>query len=202
MSTHELRVFLATWLRSPRTVGAIWPSGEGLARAMAAQVDPSEPGLVVELGAGTGVVTRALLARGLPASRLLVVERDPAFCRLLRRHFPRVTVLEEDAGHLRRALASRPRVVVSSVVSSLPLLALPFTSQREIVRESASILVPGGRFVQFTYGPGSPVHPALVRRLGLSGRAVARVWRNLPPAAIWRYTTRRAAGAQGRRLAA
>jgi phosphatidylethanolamine/phosphatidyl-N-methylethanolamine N-methyltransferase len=202
MSAHELRVFLSTWLRSPRTVGAIWPSGPALARAMAAQVDPTRPGLVIELGAGTGSVTRALLGRGVPASRLLLVERDPAFCRLLRRHLPGVTVIEEDAGRLRRALAARGTPRVCAVVSSLPLLALPFAAQRRIVRESARLLAPGGRFVQFTYGRGSPVHPALMRRLGLTGRSVSRVWRNLPPAVVWSYTTSQQTARHAPKLAA
>ena len=202
MPAQEIRVFLSTWLRSPRKVGAIWPSGPTLARAMAAQVEPGRPGMVIELGAGTGVVTRALLARGLPPSRLVVVERDPNFCRLLRAHFPGVVVVHEDARRLRHAITERGIGSVSAVVSSLPLLSLPFASQREILRATAEVLEPGRPLVQFTYGPGSPVHPTLMRRLGLNGHSVVRVWRNLPPAVVWRYTPRRASRPVVSRLAA
>src|SRR5512145_1917528 len=69
-------VFLKAWLKSPLRVGAIAPSGDRLARAMA-QVVPRRSALpVVELGGGTGSITAALLRR-IPAERLIVVERDP-----------------------------------------------------------------------------------------------------------------------------
>ena len=57
-------LFLREFLEAPAGVGAVWPSSEQLARGMAARIDPRGDGLVVELGAGTGVVTRALLDRG------------------------------------------------------------------------------------------------------------------------------------------
>jgi phosphatidylethanolamine/phosphatidyl-N-methylethanolamine N-methyltransferase len=169
---------------------------------MAAQIELDRPGVVIELGAGTGVVTRALLARGLPASRLVVVERDPGFCRLLHLHVPGVLVLQEDARRLRAALAARGIDRVAAVVSSLPLLALSLSTQRSVLRQSTGLLEPGGQFVQFTYGAGSPVHPALVRRLGLDGHPVARVWRNLPPAVVWSYIANGSGKPTARRLAA
>ena len=55
------------------------------------------PGPVVELGPGTGPVTQALLQRGLAPERLILVEYDPAFCRLLERRFPGVRVIQGDA---------------------------------------------------------------------------------------------------------
>jgi phosphatidylethanolamine/phosphatidyl-N-methylethanolamine N-methyltransferase len=196
MPARDLQVFLGRWLRAPARVGAILPSGPALARAMAAPVDLSRPGLVVELGAGTGVVTRALLAHGVAPHRLVVVERDGAFCRLLTARFPGVKVLHDDARHLRHTLAENGVDQVSAIVSSLPLLSLSFASQRAILRQSATLLADGGPFVQFTYAPVSPVHPVLQRRLGLRGRTVARVWRNLPPAVVWCYRP-----ARGRRPA-
>lgn len=202
MASRDIRVFIARMLRSPRDVGALVPSGPALARAMASQVQTGRAGVVVELGAGTGAVTRALLAQGLPPGRLVVIEREAAFCRLLRARFPGLTVLHDDARRLQHALADYGLEQINSVVSSLPFLSLPFTTQREILRQSVQMLAPGGAFIQFTYGPASPVHPVLQRRLGLSGRPVARVWRNLPPALVWRYTAMRVALRPDSRLAA
>ncbi len=189
MLTADLRVFLYNWLRAPLQTGAFMPSSGPLVRTMAAQLDPGHDGFVVELGAGTGVVTRALLERGVHAERLVVIERSPEFCRLVGRKFPEIAVVRGDAQHLRHLLHHRGVGQVSAVVSSLPLLSLPFSTQRDILRESVQVLEPGGVFVQFTYGTGSPVQPGLVRRLGLDGRPVARVWRNLPPAVVWCYRT-------------
>lgn len=188
MANADIRLFLAGWLRSPLQVGALVPSGAALARCMAAQIDTEKPGLVVELGPGTGTVTRALLARGLPAESLVIVERDAGFCHLLRNRFPGVQVLHADAKSLAEILTAHGTEAPQTVVSSLPLLSLDFTSQREILSQSIRVLPPGGAFIQFTYGFRSPVHPVLQRRLRLQGRPVARILRNLPPAVIWRYT--------------
>ena len=188
MATADIRLFLASWLRSPLQVGALVPSSDALARCMAAQIDPKKPGLVVELGPGTGTVTRALLARGLPPAALVIVERDANFCHLLRNRFPGVQVLHADAKSLGEILDKEGLAPPRAVISSLPLLSLDFASQRTILRQSIEVLDAKGSFVQFTYGFRSPVHPVLQRRLRLQGEPVARILRNLPPAMIWRYT--------------
>ena len=68
-------VFAREWARSPRLAGAVCPSGSALAEAMAARV-PAGTGLVVDLGAGTGAVTAALLKKGIAAHRIVVVEQS------------------------------------------------------------------------------------------------------------------------------
>src|SRR5205807_6594446 len=86
--------FIRCWIEKPWTTGAVTPSGRALARTMAAYVDPSRTGPVVELGPGTGPVTEALLAIGIDSSRLVLVEFDPTFCRLLRARYPAATVVQ------------------------------------------------------------------------------------------------------------
>lgn len=202
MTPTDLRIFLSSWVRSPLTIGAVLPSGRLLARALAAQIDPRQDGAVVELGPGTGVVTHALLARGVHPGRLVLVERDPAFCRLLRGRLPGVRVLQADARHLGQSLAEIGIQQVDAVVSSLPLLSLPFAAQHQVLRESFHTLSPRGVFVQFTYGFRSPVRHELQHRLELNGRPVARVLRNLPPAVVWRYAKVASPQAVPTRLAA
>jgi len=202
MAATDLRLFLSSWLRAPMQIGALLPSSKRLARAMAAQVDPGQKGVVVELGPGTGAVTQALLSRGVPASQLVLIERDPNFCHLLRNRFPGLQVLQGDASQLQQMLDNQGVSGVSTVVSSLPLLSLPFSTQRQILRESFAVMAQDGIFVQFTYGFRSPVHPVLQRRLALVGHPVARVFRNLPPAVAWQYIQRRKSKAPYPRLAA
>src|SRR3954471_6068666 len=83
-------LFLKRWLRRPLAMGAVVPSGRLLAEAMARATlreIGGRGGHVIELGAGTGRVTKALLAAGIPGNRLALVERDPELAAFLRRHF-------------------------------------------------------------------------------------------------------------------
>lgn len=181
--------FISAWVRNPLQVGAIAPSSNRLAGQMAAQVGESSE-LVVELGAGTGAVTRALLNRGIPATRLIAVERDERLAAQLSLQFPRLKVLNGDAGRLRQLLGRRLDRPVDAVVSSLPLLSLPGITRARAVVEAFAILRPGGRFIQFTYGPRPPIPEAAARSLGVVGERAGLVLRNLPPAAVWVYRHR------------
>ena len=129
-------LFLKRWLRRPFSVGAVVPSGRLLAQAMARATFSEmkgRDGHVIELGAGTGEVTNALLAAGIPANRLALVERDPELASFLRRHFTGPRIVEGDAARLPKILAEQGIGSVSAVVSSLPLLSLPAEVVRGIV---------------------------------------------------------------------
>src|SRR5471032_3087626 len=80
--------FIRTWFEKPLSTGAVMPSSKALARTMAAYVDPQSTGPIIELGLGTGPVTQALVQRGIDPKRLVLVEFDPDFCRLLRSRYP------------------------------------------------------------------------------------------------------------------
>src|SRR5262245_16517032 len=146
-------LFLKRWLRRPFATGAVVPSGRLLAEAMAKStqsVIAGRPGHVVELGAGTGEVTKALLAAGIAPERLVLVERDPEFATFLRRHFPRPHIVEGDAQRLPHLLADHGLTPVAAVVSSLPLLSLPGEVVAGIVGGIFEALPRGGALVQFT----------------------------------------------------
>ena len=188
-------LFLKRWLRRPFAVGAVVPSGRLLAEAMArttfAEMKGRE-GHVIELGAGTGEVTKALLAAGIPADRLALVERDPELASFLRRHFAGPRIVEGDAARLPKILSEQGIGSVSAVVSSLPLLSLPADVVRGLVAGVFDALPRGGALVQFTYGPAQPVPRSLSQALRLVGTRGPRIWRNMPPAVVW--TFRRPAG--------
>ena len=183
-------LFLKRWLRRPFAVGAVVPSGRLLAEAMArttfAEMKGRE-GHVIELGAGTGEVTKALLAAGIPADRLALVERDPELASFLRRHFAGPRIVEGDAARLPKILAEQGIGAVSAVVSSLPLLSLPADVVRGIVEGVFDALPRGGALVQFTYGPAQPVPRSLSQALRLVGTRGPRIWRNIPPAVVWTF---------------
>ena len=182
---HSVK-FLYAWLRNPRQTGALLPSGSRLAQAMAAQVDPGR-GLVVELGVGTGAITRALIARGVRKDQLILVEKDPALFGEMEGRFPGVVALRGDAAHLGRLLNRAGVGYPGTLVSSLPLLSMTRQQRLRVLIQIFSSLGVDGELVQFTYSPLPPIPDVLAAALGVSGRRVARVFSNLPPAAVWVY---------------
>jgi phosphatidylethanolamine/phosphatidyl-N-methylethanolamine N-methyltransferase len=178
--------FLKTLFESPRLTGAVAPSGRFLARAMARPVDPSGEGLVVELGPGTGPVTRALIERGVARERLVLVEYDAGFCRLLGQRFAPIRVVQGDAYDLPHTLAPFAGQRVAAVVSSLPLLNQPPELRAKLIADAFRLMGPDGLFVQFTYGLVSPISREVCAGR-FSAHCTAPIWRNLPPARVWTY---------------
>jgi phosphatidylethanolamine/phosphatidyl-N-methylethanolamine N-methyltransferase len=183
-------LFLKRWLRRPFAMGAVVPSGrlltQSMARATIAAVQ-GHAGHVVELGAGTGVVTQALLAAGIAADRLALVERDRELASFLRKRFPGTKVLEGDAARLVDLLRASQISPVAAVVSSLPLLSLPADVVNGIVRGVFAAVPRGGALIQFTYGPKPPVPRNLRESLNLVAAHGSRIWRNVPPAVVWTF---------------
>lgn len=179
--------FIKTWLENPGSTGAVSPSGRFLSRAMARYVSAASEGLVVELGPGTGPVTQALLQRGVDPSRLVLVEYDEAFCRLLERRFPGVRVVQGDAYNLSSTLAGLLDAPVAAIVSSLPLLNRPEPDRIALLSDAFSLLGPSGVFVQFTYGMISPIPRRAAQSVAFTAEASQPVWLNLPPARVWCY---------------
>ncbi len=191
--THDAgkALFLKRWLRRPLAMGAFLPSGPFLSEAIAQATLSAMRGYagqVIELGAGTGEVTKALLAAGIPGNRLALVERDPELTAFLRRHFNGLKIIEGDAARLPRLLAANAIGAVAAVVSVLPLLSLPGDVVRGIVRGVFETLPRGAAMVQFTYGPTPPIPRSLRQDLNLIAVSSRRICRNVPPAAVWTFT--------------
>jgi phosphatidylethanolamine/phosphatidyl-N-methylethanolamine N-methyltransferase len=176
--------FIRSWIEKPLSIGAVTPSSRVLARTMAAYVDPQSTGPVIELGPGTGPVTEALVANGIEPARLVLVEFNPTFCRLLRTRYPAATVVQGDAYRLRNVLGSLVREPAAAVVSGLPLVTKPMRTRLRLVRDAFALMLPGAPFVQFTYAVMPPIPKALA---GVTAEASERIWMNIPPARVWVY---------------
>lgn len=170
-----------------RTTGAIAPSSRHLARHMAGLVDVRLPGPVVELGPGTGVLTRGLLERGIAEERLVLVEYNSDFAQLLRGKFPAATIITGDAYQVARVLGEHGIAQPAAFVSGLPLFNQPLHRRVTLLNEALDMVHPQGVFVQFTYHVIAPVNeqhgPFLVE-------GSRRVWLNVPPARVWTYRKR------------
>jgi phosphatidylethanolamine/phosphatidyl-N-methylethanolamine N-methyltransferase len=182
---NDLALFLSRWIRAPLRIGALAPSSPYLGREMARAIDARAATLVVELGGGTGRITRALLDAGVAPERLIVIENDDKLASLLRVRFPQLRIVQGDARDLLSLLAPLGVSHASAVISGLPLLSMPTETQQRIVEQAFALMGENGTFVQFTYGPMSPVMGKA--RLGLIAEVTGRVWRNFPPASVWRY---------------
>ena len=176
--------FIRSWLDKPLSIGAVTPSGKALARAMACYVDPAVAGPVIELGSGTGAVTEALVARGIDPARLVLVEFNPSFCRLLRKRYPTATVIQGNAYRIQHLLGGLLREPAAAVVSGLPLQTKPFKQRLKLMDEVFSLMAPGAPFVQFTYAMVTPIPK---RPADVSAETSELIWLNLPPARVWVY---------------
>ncbi len=175
--------FLKGLIARPKNVGAIAPSSPALARAIALQVDPSIPGPVLELGPGTGVVTEALIERGLAPARITAIEYDPDFARMVAARFPGVHVVQGDAFDLKRTLGNGDGEGFAAIVSGLPLLNHPVERRHALIEGALAKLKPGAPYIQFSYGTKPPI-PAPP---GATVKRAALILMNLPPARVWVY---------------
>src|SRR5947207_3331600 len=144
--------FIGHMITRPKMVGAIAPSSRALAHAIAAQIDVSDAGPLLELGPGTGVTTAALIARGAAPERIVAVEFNADFARLVAQRFPRVTVLTGDAFDLATTLGTRFREPFSGAVSGVPLLNHAMARRQLFLEGVLERLKPGAPCVQFSYG--------------------------------------------------
>ena len=179
----ELKFFQG-WVRRPKAVGSIVPTSSITAREMASVIDTGSGLPVLEIGPGTGVITRAILARGIRPENLYTVEYSPEFVRHLRRLYPAVNVIEGDAFNLAATLGENRDLTFDSVISGVPLLNFP-VARRVAYLESLLDRIPEGRpIVQLTYGPMSPIPPG---RGNYTVEHFHFVFRNIPPTQLWIY---------------
>ncbi|HEY2424986.1 MAG TPA: methyltransferase [Pseudolabrys sp.] len=179
--------FIRSWIEKPLSTGAVMPSSRVLARAMARYVDPQAAGPVIELGPGTGPVTQALVKQGIDPARLILVEFNPDFCRLLRSRYPQATVVQGDAYRLRRLLETYVDEPAAAIVSGLPLVTKPLRTRLRLISDAMTLLATGAPFVQFTYAMLPPIPKELS---GVRAEASELIWMNLPPARVWVYRGR------------
>ena len=183
-------LFVRRSVRHPQQICSVFPSSPYVGRAMARAIaDRPVPG-VVELGAGSGPVTRELLSHGVERSDLTLVEIDRTLSAYLKRSFRGVEVLNTPAQDLSARWLSEGRDKVGGVVSTLPFKIFNQVTMDAVIASTFDILEAGGRFVQFTYRFTSPVPRTTIDRFGLEAWRSEIVWPNVPPASIWVYARR------------
>ena len=173
-------VFLRAFVTHPRLVGAVLPTSRRAVRDMLDMADVGRANLVVELGAGTGVYTREILARLSATSRVLALEIDPRLAALLGERFddPRLQVVCDSAENLQKHLAGEPADVI---VSGLPFTSLASDVRRSILEQMPLALSPHGAALVLQYSP--LIQSELRRIFGHVRRRICPF--NVPPAFLF-----------------
>lgn len=187
--SSETLQFFRAWLSEPLRVAAVMPSGRALAALIVSEVS-AETGPILELGPGTGVFTRALLARGVAEENLALIEFGSEFAAKLNADFPRAKTLCMDAARL-RDVELFDDTPAGAVISGLPLLSMSPRTVYSILEGAFAHLRADGAFYQFTYGPRCPVSRPLLDRLGLKASYLGGTFANVPPAAVYRIQRRK-----------
>ncbi len=177
-------LFFRRWRANPLQMGSIVPSSPALCRRLVAQTHAGPDEIVVELGAGTGVVSRALVDSGVAADRLHVIEIVPDMAAHLRQALPGAHVIEGDARRLPQLIPQELHGRIGTVIVGIPLVLLPVAEQRRFI-DAIQAVAPGKGFILYSYCVTSPLP---WRKLGLTPRREAWTPLNFPPASVWRYT--------------
>ncbi|MBH98889.1 MAG: SAM-dependent methyltransferase [Rhodospirillaceae bacterium] len=182
-SLVRIRQFWGNALKEPFSIGAVAPSSVFLARKITKGID--QDSFVIELGAGTGVVTKAILHAGVAPKNLILLEQNPDFAKLLKERFSDVTVLRSNALDLEKE-ASHVFGSVDFIVSGLPLMLFNADQKESLLSQAFKMLKPSGCFHQFTYGGKCPVEQSILHSLNLKATFLNFTLFNLPPAFVYR----------------
>ena len=179
----EIR-FLKGLAKGPRSVGAIMPTSSVTARKMASVIDVASGLPVLELGPGTGVITKAILKHGVKPENLVSIEYSTDFYHHLKLIMPGVKFINGDAFNLDKTLGPLKDQKFDSVISGIPLLNFPMDMRVALLEDLLDRMPAGRPVVQFSYGPVSPI---IAKPDSYHIEHFAFVMRNIPPAQIWVY---------------
>ncbi|MBA5802019.1 MULTISPECIES: phospholipid N-methyltransferase PmtA [Rhizobium] len=179
----EIRFFRGM-MQGPKTVGSIVPTSSITAKRMASVIDTNSGLPVLELGPGTGAITKAILGRGVRPENLVAIEYSTDFHQHLLRTYPGVHFINGDAFDLKTTLGDYGDRTFDCVISCIPLLNFPMAMRVSLLENLLDRLPAGRPVVQISYGAISPIAANADR---YSIHHFDFVVRNIPPAQLWIY---------------
>jgi len=183
--------FLREFTKRPTKIGAVAPSSRDLVGAMMDSFDWDRVRTVVEFGPGTGVFTRAVMQRMHGEARFMAIEQSERLASIARQNCPGAVIRCDTVTNLHRLCDADSIDTIDAVVCGLPWAAFSDSLQREILDVMTARMSPGGTFATFAYLQGVylPAGRRFSRRLDDYFSTIRRsptVWRNLPPAFVYR----------------
>ncbi len=180
----ERKLFFSRWIKHPLRLGAVLPSSKTLTDLVSRHATRDPDGIIIELGGGTGRLTRSLLNVGIPPEKLYVLELDPELGAFLKKAMPQVNVIIGDACDLPKLIPAEYVGNVKTVISGMPMTTMPMEIQRRILKAAFEVMSEEGQLLQYTYRPVSPLS---TEKHGLSKKRLGVAFKNLPPATVWQY---------------
>ena len=173
----------AEFLKHPRKIGAVAPSGKHLSENMMMPIDFASAKVIVEFGPGTGSFTKELVARRRSDTALILIEQNDTFCEQLRATYdglPNLFIMHGSAGNVGHYLEACGVPSADYIVSGLPFTSLPATVSDHILNAARQVLGQEGKFITFQY--------SLVKKKFLEQYFQMtdcwKVVKNLPPAYV------------------
>ena len=193
MSSNNSARFLREFISQPMATGAIFPSSKALGRAVVRTLNLSQAAAIVEYGPGTGAFTNYILQAMNRKTKFIAIEINPRLAGMFRARHPGVRIIEDSVTNARAICTGAGIDEVDCIVSGLPWASFPRQLQIEILEEMMRVLKPGGQFVTFAYVHGVVLPPGrrfskILPRYFQSVSKSPVVWRNLPPAFVYRCT--------------
>ncbi len=183
--------FFSSFLRHPVATGAIAPSSVHLAKEMVNWVDWNEVRVCVEFGPGTGAFTPTILETVRPETRFFAIELNPDFAAIMGEKFPHVDTVNRSVADIDEICDQRGVDRIDCIICGLPWAAFPVELQNCLMNAVLTRMSSGGYFATFAYLQGT-ILPAgirfkrLLRKSFGDVRKSPIVWRNLPPAFVYR----------------
>ena len=186
--------FLQAFLKNPGTVGSITPSSPELARRMVAGLRPDENNVVLELGVGTGAITKFLQDLVPNDESYLGIELDRDLVRSLRRKYPDMKIARGNALDAAEIHGKSGLGKVGTIICCLPFVSMPNEVGEKILLEIDKFMQHGCTFRTFQYAHGY-YFPSAIKlrefmrdRYGKSKRSPLIV-KNVPPAYTLTWST-------------
>jgi len=186
--------FLQAFLKNPGTVGSITPSSPELARRMVAGLRPGADDVVLELGVGTGAITKFLQEIVSDEKSYLGIELDPDLVRSLKRNYPGLKIVRGNALNASEIHRKSGLGKVGTIICCLPFVSIPNEVGEKILLEIDKFMQLGCTFRTFQYAHGY-YFPSAIKlreymrdRYGKSKRSPLIV-KNVPPAYTLTWST-------------